>query len=515
MKNAEKIKEVYTELQSSILKKLGETYGEVPAMLARIQRPQIVMPNMFKTKEELQIEITELLVSVIDTLADGSLDKYDLSDIVYTEFYDTLIVPHIDRITTSLMFAMSDYTLGLLTYYMDKYFIWNWLKTTIVRPNIISILDTIRARRQTKDNLDKKIETSQFLTEKVTRTCEYLLIELNGDEFINGIKEINKIEIENKQNIIRETISSMKLAVPEFVIEILTSGIASDVNISKCKMFLQEYLITHTINSVTQLFYKYCNTSVSREELNTLIENTLKFRNSAQLVNDIICVDGLTFAENKLADKIIHQMDEEKDEALINANAMLKAIKSIIKVHKTYNSTASLNNTDVVITRNGKSFNYNFRKKDVYKEINDPFAVFSKPNFVRTRYNQTPEKCCLMQTGMTEKEANDMFAAGTLQKFTDLPMVNKILNRRDKIKKLLAKFAKDTELMKEYERLTTQRITKPKYISILQSTPYRIADEKRLLLTLAETEALYTQITSDVQATEDVMETTEKNNNRK
>lgn len=489
----------YNELQVAIVKCLAETYDKVPEKLSRIRAPKIMIPNMFQTKEDLTKDIVELLTAVVDTMCDGTLASYDLSDAIHSDYYDTLILSQVDRITTALVFAMSEHTLGLLCFYMDKMFIWNWLKSSIVRPNIIKILNDIRDRKESKDRMDSQLQVSQQLADLCKQAIEYLMLELNGDSFIQTLSKIVDIKFPNKGEFIKGIINDMQIVVPDFITEILSTGTASDVNISKCEMFLKEYTVSHQESTLTTLFARYC--SRPREFMQNAIPNTIIARNASQGTNGITCIDGLTFSENKLCDKIVNQMDEEKDEALINANEILKNIKAIIKAHKVYDSRVTLTNTDIIITTSrGTSRTYNFRKKNVSKDITDPFNIFDKPAYMRIRWNNAPDKCALMQTGITQDMSSQLFASGQLRKFTNMSVPARIQDRRDRIKKLELKCLQDISVRMEYERLTTERIKAIKYINPLQSRYYEIADEKTLFLTLVETEQLYNQIVSDLQA---------------
>lgn len=489
----------YNELQVAIVKCLAETYDKVPEKLSRIRPARIIMPSMFQTKEELTKDILELLVSVVDTMCDGNLTTYDISDSIHSDYYDTLILSQVDRITTALVFAMSEHTLGLLCYYMDKMFIWNWLKSSIVRPNIINILDNIRNRKESKDRMDNQIQVSQQLADLTKQAVESLILELNGDGFTQTLTKMVDIKLPNKVEYIKGILNDMQIVVPDFVVDILSTCTATDVNISKCEMFLKEYTISHQESTLTTLFNRYC--SRHRDFMQNAIPNTINARNASQGTNGITCIDGLTFNENKLCDKIINQMDEEKDEALINTNEVLKNIKAIIKAHKVYDSRVTLTNTDIVITTSrGTSRTYNFRKKNVTKDITDPFNIFDKPAYMRIRWNNAPDKCALMQTGITQEMSSQLFASGQLRKFTNMSVPARIQDRRDRIKRLELKCLQDVAVRMEYERLTTERIKAIKYINPLQSRYYEIADEKTLFLTLVETEQLYNQITNDLQA---------------
>lgn len=489
----------YNELQVAIIKCLAETYDKVPEKLSRIKAPKIIMPNMFQSKEDLTKDILELLTAVVDTMCDGSLASYDISESIHSDYYDTLILSQVDRITTALVFAMSEHTLGLLCYYMDKMFIWNWLKSSVVRPNIVKILDNIRNRKESKDIMDSQLQISQQLADLTKQAVEYFMLELNGDSFIQTLSKIIDIKFQNKGEFIKGIINDMQIVVPDFVIDILSSGTASDVNISKCEMFLTEYKASHQESTLTTLFSRYC--SRPREFMQNAIPNTINARNASQGTNGITCIDGLTFSENKLCDKIINQMDEEKDEALINSSEILRNIKAIIKAHKVYDSRVTLTNTDIIITTSrGTTRTYNFRKKNVSKDITDPFNIFDKPAYMRIRWNNAPDKCALMQTGITQDMSSQLFASGQLRKFTNMSVPARIQDRRDRIKKLELKCLQDVAVRMEYERLTTERIKAIKYINPLQSRYYEIADEKTLFLTLVETEQLYNQILNDLQA---------------
>lgn len=488
-----------SEVQQQLEQAVSYNYSRVKSRLCKLAPVKIYYPGQLMSIEEINQNILALLQPTIIALAteDNIVGNF-VSDIT-TEYYDTLVKPQINNITYALFSMTSDYIIGMLLYYMNKEFIFSYIANTIVRPNVSTVVDNVKLILNRKNVIDEELKATEKFNELLSDLVDSFMIELNIDKFQEKLTTILTFDVKDKLNKIISFFDSSKYFVPDVLYSIVTSGTATDTDIERATRFIERYMISHSDTAVQELFshYNKKDNSLTPE----LIQYTVMERNAYHNVTSLQMLDGLNFVENKIANRIITFTTAEADTEFIEKSEILKNIKSVVdKFHK-YDTVISLSGNDVIMKHpNGEVKTYNIRKEGLSNIINDPFIVFSKPEFIKHVFFNRKSACALYQTGITKEEDSNLLLNNRLRNIDNKSPEERVAHRRLQIQKLLAECKNNEETMKEYQRITSQKITEIKYINQLQHNKYVMADKHKLLLTLAETDALYNQILVETAA---------------
>lgn len=506
-----RLKEQYLSRRTEIQKQLEDTisnnYNRSLIKLSKITAPIIRMPGMLLPLEEIKKNILLLLEPVVTTLCTGDVMSLDFSKDIKSEYYDSLITPQLSSITYALLCITSDYTLGMLLYYIQKEFIFNYIMNDVVRPNIYEVVEKVKLTLNRKDAMDVEIKKSEELTNLIENTIHDLMIKLDIDQFQSNLIQLSRFEFKDKVNFIENTINNSKIFVPSFLYDVLTTGQCSDVDIERCSNFIQRYTISHSVEAIRELFKSYVKQDIP---LDMLINTTLLERNSYQGISSLQTLDGLTFVDVKIANRLINFTSTDADKAFIEKSEVLKNIQTIVtKFHK-YNTSIKLEGNDIILTdANGVSKTYNIRKEGLSKTLTDPFFIFKQAEFVKHLFTTNKSRSSLYQTGITKAEDDNNLLSFSRTDMNHRSVEEKVQHRNSQITKLLQQFKHDKHIMDEYTRLTTTKIEEIKYMNPTQTKTYVINDSGRLLLILTETEYLYRQILKQIAAQEPVPETNE------
>ena len=142
-------------------------------------------------------------------------------------------------------------------------------------------------------------------------------------------------------------------------------------------------------------------------------------------------------------------------------------------------------NTDLLLEQAEK-----FRPKYVSSDKYD--VRLGKINGCKYLVNGLEEIC-------SKKDENDMLLNGVKDEALreNSSPESKVIHRKRYINKLLG-IVKDPEVLSKYKELTENRINKIHYLNPNRSTPYIEESPEKLLLILAETDALHQQILTDL-----------------
>lgn len=487
-----------TEIQKQLENTLKNNYDRALSKLSRVYAPRIVMPGMLMTLDDIKKNLLALLDPTITTLCTGDILNMDFSKDIKSEYYDSLIAPQISSITYAMLCITSDYVLGMLLYYIQKEFIFNFIMNDVVRPNIYESIERVRVTLNKKDAMDMEIKRSEELTEIIEDTISDLMVKLDIDSFQNNLTKLATFEFRDKQNFIISTLDNSKYFVPNFMYTIMSTGTCSDLDIERCTQFIQRYMISHSIDAIRDLFKNYAN---QNSNLELLINHTLTERNTYQGIHNLQILDGLTFIEVKIANRIINFTTTEEDKPFIDKSEVLKNIKSIVdKFHK-YNTSIKLEGNNIILTDSvGESKTYNIRKEGLSKNLLDPFFIFKQADFIKHLFMSNKVKSSLYQTGVTKEEDENSLLTMSRSAINSKTPEEKVQHRNTQIQKLVQRFKNDKYVMDEYKRLTSTKISDIKYMNPTQSKTYVMNDAGRLLLTLTETEYLYRQILQELAA---------------
>ena len=487
-----------TEIQKQLENTIKSNYDRSITKLSKIVAPRIMMPGQLMTLDDIKNNILKLLDPTVTTLCSGDIATMDMSADIKSEYYDSLITPQISSITYAVLCVTSDYILGMMLYYMQKEFIFNYIMNDIVRPNIFECIERVRNTLNRKDAMDLEIKKSDELASLVNDAVYELMIKLDIDGFQDKLGKAIMFEFKDKANFMESTLNDSKYFVPSFLYNIVLNERASDIDIERANNFIKRYSVSHTEESVSELFKLHLKQTGN---INELVSTTLIERNSYQGISNLQVIDGLTFVEIKIANRIINFTTAEEDKSFIDKSEVLKNIQSVVKKYHKYDSVVKLSGNDVVITTSdGVTKSYNIRKEGLSDILNDPFSVFKQSQFIKHIFTTNKVKSALYQTGITKDEDDLTTMSLSRQTLNNRTPEEKVQHRNQQIQRLYNELKRDTRTMDEYTRLTTNKIEEIKYMNPTQSKTYVINDKARLLLTLVETEYLYRQILQEIVA---------------
>lgn len=484
------------ELQELIHDTLTEEYPRVQKRLAFLFPQKIIMPNMFLTIQDINSNIKVMLEPALMTMIHNNLLGLDLTEDIKSDYYDGLIGSQIGTITYTLFCTLSDFILSSLLYYVSKEYMFEYVKNTIVRPNIKEALTNVRQTLMLKDKISQEMEDAKEYRSLVETTIHDLMIKLDGEKFLDSLVKVIEYKLDDRETITDNAVNESRIFVPDFLQNIMVSGAIDEFNHAKISKFLSEYIVTFSKESIINLFKAYSNFN---DRLVELVDTTITERNVYQGVAGLTLVDGLKISENIVLNKIINlQQLSDNDNNVIGNNKILNNVKSVIDKFRKYDDTVRIDKGDVIITKkDGSSKHFNVIKFDVAKDLSDPFNVFTKSKWVKKKFMTDRVNSCLYQTGMSKAEEQERLLSGKGFSFSQTPE-DRVFDRQRKIQRLLLKLQNNKDVTEEYDRITKNRIDSIKYLNESQSKPYVIEDESRLLLVLAETEAVYKQIMLEI-----------------
>lgn len=497
-----RLKEQHTARMTEIQKQLEETvrnnYDRSLNKLSKIVAPRIVMPGQLMNLDDIKSSILKLLDPAVTTLCTGDILTMDMSADIKSEYYDSLIAPQITSITYAVLCITSDYILGMMLYYMQKEFIFNYIMNDIVRPNIFESIERVHNILNKKDAMDLEIKRSDELASLVNDAVYELMIKLDIDGFQDRLGKAILFDFKNKTAFMESILNDSKYFVPNFLYNIITNGRASDIDIERASNFIKRYSVSHTEESVSELFKLHLKQDAN---INELVSTTLIERNSYQGILNLQVIDGLTFVEVKIANRIINFTSSDEDKPFIDKSEVLKNIQSVVKKYHKYDSVIKLSGNDVIITTaDGSTKSYNIRKEGLANILNDPFSVFKQAQFIRHNFVNNKSRSALYQTGITKSEDDLTVMSISRQSLNNRSPEERVQHRNQQIIKLYNELKRDTATMDEYTRLTTTKIEEIKYMNPTQAKTYIVNDKIRLFLILVETEYLYRQILKEMAA---------------
>lgn len=487
-----------TEIQRQLEASVNLNYDRAIQRLNKVSVLRLTHPGQLLPLEEIKKIITSLLEPTVMTLCTGDIPVMDFSSDIKSEYYDSLVTPQVTSITYSLLCITSDYLVGMLLYYVQKQFVFNYILNDIVRPNIVSVINNVRSVLNRRDVMDEELRKTEEFNELLQDLVESLVVEVNIDKFQDKLTSILKYDVKDKNDKISTSFDNSRYFVPDVLYNICINGNATDTDIERATRFLERYTLAHSTNAISELFRHYSKQTNLNE---SVIKDTIMERNAYHSINNLQLLDGLTFVENKIANRIISFTVANEDHEFINRSPVLKNIKSIVDKFHRYNSTIKLTGNDVVISHeDGSIQTYNFRKEGLSKLLNDPFTMFKQSEFIKHTFFNMKPKSAFYQTGITKSEDSDLLINNVRNRLLDKTPEERVQHRNAQIKKLLNECRNNSDTMKEYKRLTTEKIKAVKYMNPTQTKTYVLEDKHRLLLTLTETEFLYRQLLNEVAA---------------
>lgn len=487
--------------KEEIKKSLRKSYVDVSEVISTLTPPPSHTPLM--THKDILDNLSEILPSVVESMLRDNMGVLKMSRIIETEYYEDLV--DISLITYGLIFAASDFILGNLLFYIEKTYMYEYIKNKVVRPRVREIVEDFKKINDYKTYRVEETEAKEKLFDEIESLVEAFMITKNISILDSALKKIAAIELDNKKEQIDVIFDSIKYAYPDLLKE-LVSLIDSDENMSSAGVrprvqnimkdlqeFYHKYYQTHTVVGYTNLMNSYIKNH-SVDTTKSKIDSTQKLRDSYHVASELPKIDGMTYTELQVAKRILDKNFQESDKEIINSSIPLRNLKVIIDRYKMYNDIASISEDKVVIynTDSKTSKSYDFLSKEVSEELDDEFSLFGQSRkVVRQKFKN--KSSCLHQTGVLD---SDKVFLNTNNKHNvySLNPEQAIEHRKRQIYKLLTQFNKNETIMNTYRSITETTIQKPRFINISQDCPYVEKSPVDLFYKLVETQTLYDQI---------------------
>lgn len=484
-------------LQAKFLETLKQTYSDVEMTIMSTRPPrgkdnQTVQNMMFSMTDIDNILISNMKAVLSVAVYDLRINTISIATTVTSEYYYEFIPEMIPKITYGVVSMTSKYVLSQMQLYMDKSFIFAYVKERIVRPNIRAELDILLQDILKDSAIKRDIRNHRKMEEDIQNMIYDFMITFDKDKKVATVlgKYINDKDIAD--SVVR-VLDDSKIFVPNFIYDIFNGNITvNDLN-SKIDTFLREYYETNTNDGIIELFKKYAPKTVG---LVDLTKKTINERLDYHGLNNMFLIDGVSVPILKVINKILSSQDlSEQEETLVKDNRIVTSIKNIVNKYKGYGVTFGINNTVVIIKDNTKEIQVPYRDGATVDNIDSPFSIFGmNANNIEKTFMNNPDKSPLTQTAISKQEEQEAFLNRKSIKSLFSDMKTRLSHRKRKISELRARFSKDSKLMSEVESLIHGNINKIKYIDINKASTYTIADDRKLLLTLAELEGLYNKI---------------------
>lgn len=481
---------------------LTETYKDAKSKIGGLLPTRISSMTPPFTQDDIITNLKTMMYSVVRAMYHSDLGFLTLERDVNHPYYEETTRDKLSDITYGIIFATSEYLLGSLLYYMDRSFIFSYIKNAVVRPNIFAMVDELREEKAKETKFKLEAETKLKIYDLVHDIVSSFIFRGDMTSLENGLKELREIKMEGtlKKDAIDYAVSTLTIICPDLLKELLYT-IDNDKSMIEqgtydrtieimngLKEFYREYMITHTKDQMMHLLRRYY--SIIPYNLSEVIEKTLRERNAAYSCYSPL-INGLTYEELRTADAILNKRDSDVSQEIVDNNLILQNIKKIIDSHAVYDDKCYIDGDTLFIRRSDKDIReYKFKDSKVISVIDDAFRIFgNNASIVRKAFEEG--KSCLQQSGCleTDREAQDIANPRSLPR---LKADEAIKHRKREINKLLGQLRGSKETMNKYYDLRNQDpIKRYKYLNPLQMSYYKEHNPSTLLLKLVETDLIY------------------------
>lgn len=510
---------VFTGKEKSILERVQQKletgyWGEIQTKL-----DAILIPRDGQPLETTRVALLEVMRSVLRTMMGGGLyQDTELENHMGNDYYDSVLYSEVDRITYSVCYVASDYLLGQLLYYMNRFFIFNYVRDTIVVPNLKLVLQEIQEKNEEKRTIDYEEEQTKILHDHIEKLILAFLIHMDEKEFLQQVQAVRSIAYKDKETVCTQWLEESPYAIPTFLYDMVrvnhlppTTGdpstmpmmltdpiptVSIDHLVADVEKFFERYQQTHTDTGLQELFREFCQPTMSIRK----IEKTILDRNASVGILSCQRIDGISVQDCKILTKILrYETLTAEETSYLEKQEILLTCHSLVKQFGGYDVIWSIDNTMLTYSRSGRQKQYAYRNQQASKIVTDPFHILGRdPELYRTELQQHPERSCLTQTGMTKEDHRREMI--TQQHVDKLPWMQRIHHRKALIQKLTKMFERNEEVMNEVRRIRNFEWKTPKYIQTSRRKAYIIARPETLLYTLVETDVLYEYLKEQLES---------------
>ena len=442
--------------------------------------------------EDLIENLMPVLDSTMTMVLSGEFQYFKMyNDAISTEYYEEILLGDMDRLTYIFMLGCSPYALSRLLYYVDKRFLPQFIKNSIIRPNLQRIINQCRVHIFRKTNMEQEQSAIEKLGHLVFECCQDYMINHRFEDMETTMKEIAEIDIPEKAFYVRSYAESLTFFVPEFFIDDLGSEdpIMTFYNDPRLNKFMHDLARTHTMDRLLDLCYDYCKPEDKKYQ-KTRIENLYIERRQRQHVDYCPEIDGLSYKELQILDRLRKGNATEEDQEFIKSDQKMLNIQSIVDREVGLSDIVDVDNDYVTIHKeDGTAKKINYASPTFKYQYNDAFIrLFGQDDGTQLKqavYKEGETFNKLESTGITEKEYGDIIASGKRFDPKGMNADARIKHRKNMIEKLI-KQSKNPREMRMFQKRRLGTIEQPKleYLTandITNDLPFLVEKDPELL----------------------------------
>lgn len=414
----------------------------------------------------------------------------DLQSKDVTILYDSIA----EKVTYGIVFGASHVTLGYLLYYINRDFIFSYIKDRIVRPMLPTEINKLKERIDSENSLskDERLNTRRYDT--LSSFVNELMVGMDYERASDLLAELTELRLDYET--CKSFLDGMDLFVPNFVYDIFsTDQIKADKAADEMTEFLKKYVVTFTKAGIIDLFKAH---TILTKDFMYKVEQTILEREKMHNLFTLDLTDGMNLVHLKIANKLCKLTELTEEETVeVEKTQNLKNIRNAIDMYKEFDTKVKLDGGSIIITSSlhePKTIYYT--KNDMMDKLNDPFNLFGKNReFVRTTWKYRPLQSCLTQTVLTSSERKRIYYND--KELSKLGTVEgRVNDRNNKIRQLIARLEyHDPTLVQTAKELLENGPKKLEFMNPYQSDAYEnLGDERTMLMVLCETEGLYRRV---------------------
>ena len=482
------------DLERHLDSQLKATFRNAHERINQLGFPRISMDRPMPSLDTINSVLENVKTAVYSSFCKNEYIPGNIYNDIQSKDVSILYDSIAEKVTYGIVFGTSHVMLGYLLYYVNRDFIFSYIKDRIVRPTLPTEIKKLKERIDSENSFSKNESLNVKRYDILSSFINELMVGMDYERASDLLTELTDLRLDYET--CKSFLDGMDLFVPDFVYDIFSPDQAkSDRAADEMTDFLKKYIVTFTKAGIIELFKAH---TVLTPSFMDKVEQTILEREKMHNLFTLDLVDGMNLVHLKLANKLcklVELTDEETQE--VERTQVLKNIRNAIDMYKEFDTKVKLYGGSIVITSSlhePKTIYYT--KNDMMDKLNDPFNLFGKNReFVRTTWKYRPLQSCLTQTVLTSSERkriyyNDRELAklGTIE--------GRINDRNNKIRQLIARLEHhDPKIVQAAREVLENGPKKLEFINPYQSDAYEnLGDERTILMVLCETEGLYRRI---------------------
>ncbi len=454
---------------------------KIPSIVKNKLRNLNVVQNHNSTLQDLTSVFTYATKSIMKRYLDYKYgDELFIYSLKNGNMKTTQMEEMIHKVTCSLILNMSIHQLGILISFIDRKFIYSYLK--------MEIIDTIDKEIElfikllNNDNDTYKIEEDHNNIKRlVASAITSLMILHDSTKFITIMKELLEKYNEKYNTIILEYFKNNNYFFPS---KLLSPFINNDGNtfVDVYSKFIEELNSTFTEEGFKKLCLQYNENDINSLTKIILTYNDMIDHNS---IRDLRKIDGLKSVEElRVLNKIILDLKLNTIETdMMENSTLLLNIYKIIKKFRKFTNTIDIDNELITMSSNHSKNSYRYRLDDIDNIVNDKFLIFDHHSEnVKTILEKEPKKSFMNQLVISKDLYSKLLSNNRLPKTTE----ETINTRYEVYNKLLNEHRTNKDLMLELNKINTTTPPAITYSDPLNFSTIVLDDPETTLKYIAE-----------------------------